>query len=139
MMKCFELLAFLIFLTGCATTGSFGAVYNNAVASGKSVIIIKENDFLTIRDHVNEHFEALGYQNVIYSKPKEGFLVVVKKIPVLKSMLIGDPHTDKIILKYTKMDLRKTRIDLVNGSVNITAIKTVDADIQKMAELIRAD
>ena len=130
----------IVFFTGCvATTSQFANVYNSAVANGKSTTILKDGDFLIVKDNVNAHFKDVGYSSVLYSSPQEGFIVVFKDIPLAKAMLIGDAHPYKIILKYTKAGVGKTRIDLVNGSTGLFAQNEVQQDISQIAELLRAD
>ena len=132
-----QVLMISILIGGCATTTNrFGNVYNEAVASGRSTTIFKEGDFSNIKDNVNDCFKNVGYEKVFYSSPQEGFMVVVKDIPLTKSMLIGDAHPYKIILKYTKAGTGKTRIDLVNGSPGLFTKDEVQRDILKIAELI---
>ena len=70
---------------------------------------------------------------------KEGFMVLVKDIPLSKAMLIGDPHPYKIIFKYTKAGIGRTRIDLVNGSPGLFTKEEVKQDIEEVFELISAD
>lgn len=138
MNKLVFMLALLFALSGCAaTTNIYGSTYNNAVAQGKSTVIIQDNPLSAIQDRVNVGAKSLGYQKVIYSSPEEGFLVIFKDISVAKALLIGDSHIYKIILKYTKSGPDQTRIDLVNGSTVLWAKNEVSKDIEKLAELIR--
>ena len=139
MKRLIFILALLFALSGCAaTTNIYGSMYNNAVAQGKSTVIIQDNPLRAIQDRVNAGAESLGYKKVIYSSPEEGFLVIVKEISVAKAFLIGDPHIYKIILKYTKSGPDQTRIDLVNGSTVVWAKNEVSRDIEKLAELIQS-
>lgn len=134
------ILVVLLFCSGCATgSDQYGSVYNNAVSSGTNLTVVKDGDFKMLSNRINEHLRSLGYQNVLYSDPKQGFLVVVKKISVAKALIAGDPATDKIIVKYTKAGEGKTRVDLVNASINLAAQGVVDKDIQQLAELINSD
>lgn len=134
------ILVVLLFCSGCATgSDQYGSVYNNAVSSGTNLTVVKDGDFKMLSNRINEHLKSLGYQNVLYSDPKQGFLVVVKKISVAKALIAGDPATDKIIVKYTKAGEGKTRVDLVNASINLAAQGVVDKDIQQLAELINSD
>ena len=132
------IISFLI--CGCTTTTNrFGNAYNEAVASGRSTTIFKEGDFSNIKDNVNDCFKNVGYEKVFDSSPQEGFMVVVKDIPLTKSMLIGDAHPYKIILKYTKAGEGQTRIDLVNGSPGLFSKEEVNKDIQRLTKLIKSD
>ena len=81
--------------------------------------ITKEGEFLDIRADVEAQLKSKGYSKVLYSDPHQGFVVTVKNAPLAKSMLIGEPHPYKLILKYTKAGEGKTRIDMVNGSSSL--------------------
>jgi hypothetical protein len=127
-------------LTGCATgTNKYVGVYNEAVNAGHSVVIIKEGDFQTMQEGVNEQLSSVGYNKTLYSSPTEPFAVLVKSIDYGSPLLNGDAKSHKIFLKYTKIDEGHTRIDLVNGGTEISAKKEIDADIQKLAELIKSN
>lgn len=130
---------FALLAGGCAATNQYSGIYNEAVAGGRSVTIIKEGELTSIRSKINEHLQANKYTKVLYSDPEQGFLVTFKDIPLAQSMLIGDPHTYRIILKYTKAGEGKTRIDLVNGNPGLMIKGDIDQDIAKIADLIRAD
>ena len=140
-MKKLSIVLSLFAFCGCATTMSnpFGDMYNNAVSQEASIIIIKEGEFKAIDAKVTEHLKNLHYSHVIYSKPEEGFLVLVKDTSLVKSLFIGDAHPCKIILKYTKAGEGKTRIDLVRGSNSLMTNGEVDKDIQALTDLIKKD
>ena len=135
-MKKLLLILICLGLVGCATTNVYGTIYNEAITKGISTVIIKEGDFEDINTYTVKHFESLGYKKVLYSSPKQGFMVVIKDVNFTKALLVGDPHMYKIILKYTKAGESRTRIDLVNGTKIIWAKKDVDRDIRQISKLI---
>lgn len=135
-----QILLISVLINGCATTtNGFGNIYNEAVASGRNKTIFKEGDFSTLKEDVNSKLKSVGYSKIFYSRPQEGFMVLVKDIPLSKAMLIGDAHPYKIILKYTKAGIGKIRIDLVNGSPGLFSKDEVEQDILKIADLIGTD
>jgi len=144
MTKNFLFLFCLLVLSSCATvggsvTGQYENIYNQTVAAGKSLTLYKSGEFQSVKEHVDQQLKIVGYDNVLASNPAVGFLVLVKDIPLAKAMAIGDAHPYRIILKYTKAGLGRTRIDLVNGSPGLLSGSTVEEDIQKLLELIGVD
>jgi hypothetical protein len=126
-------------LVGCATPkNKYAGVYNDAVNSGHSVVILKEGDFETMEEGVNEQLSSVGYDKVLYNSPTELFAVLVKSIDYGSPLLNGDAQSHKIFLKYTKIDEGHTRIDLVNGGTEPSVKDEIDRDIQKLAALIRS-
>jgi hypothetical protein len=130
-----------ILLSGCVTTGGgFGSMYNEAIANGTSVMIVKDGNFKDIYNSIVKHLESLGYRKILHSDQKQGFYVLVKDQSLAKSFLTGAAHMYKIIIKFTKAEEDKTRIDLLNGTdMPIWARGQVDRDIQQIADLIKSD
>jgi len=129
-------------LAGCVTTPKtniYAGIYNDAVASGHSVVIIKEGDFDIMKEGVDQELDSVGYNKIIYTSPTEPFVVLVKGIEYGDPLLNGDAQSHKIFLKYTKIDAGHTRIDLVNAGTNSTVKNDIDADIQKLTELIKGN
>jgi len=128
-------------LAGCATnkalTQQYVSLYNEAVASGHSVVIVKEGDFETTKDGVEQQLGSVGYNKNLYASPIEPFVVLGKGIAYGSPMLNGDSQAHKIFLKYTRIDAGHTRIDLVNGAQQPSIRDEVDTDIQKLADLIK--
>jgi hypothetical protein len=136
-----KLLAILLCLgiIGCATpTNKYAGAYNEAVAAGHSVVIIKEGDPQTIKDGIDWQLGSIGYNKVDYASSSEGFMVFEKDANFGSALLTGDKDVYKIILKYTNADIGKTRIDLVNGSGELSKKDAIDKDIQRLAELIKS-
>jgi len=136
-----KLLAVLLCLglTGCATPpNKYAGAYNEAVASGRSVVIVKEGDLATMQEGVDQQLSSVGYNKIVYTSPVEGFMVFVKDANFGSALLMGKAApSDKIIIKYTNAGIGKIRIDLVNGATQISKKDEIDRDIQKLAELIR--
>jgi hypothetical protein len=130
---------FCIGLIGCAEakTAKYISAYNEAVNNGQSVVIIKEGDFTTTQEGVEQQLKSVGYNKVLYSSPAEACLVLVKDADYGNPLLNGDAKSYQIILKYTKLDAGKTRIDLVNAGTKISVKDGIDKDIQRLAQLIR--
>jgi len=126
-------------LVGCATpTNKYANDYNQAVATGQSVVINREGDFETIQDEITRDLSAVGYSKILFASPNEGFMVLAKDPGFGSALLVGNAHMYKVILKYTNAGQGKTRIDLVNGSTEIYTKDEIDRDIQKLAALIRS-
>jgi len=125
-------------IIGCATpTNKYADLYNEAVAAGHSVVIIKEGDPETIKNGIDWQLGSMGYNKIIYASPSDGFMVFVKEANFGSALLKDDKDLDQMILKYTNAGVGKTRIDLVNGSAQGPKKDEIDRDIQKSAELIR--
>lgn len=140
-MNKFLLLLLCTGLIGCATASTpnkYAGAYNEAVAAGKSTVIVKEGDFEIIKDQIDRRLSEVGYNRVLYTSPNDGFMVLVKDANFGNALLIGDAHPCKMILKYTNAGEGKTRIDLVNGSTEVFTKDEIEKDIQKLAELIKS-
>lgn len=139
-MKRFLGLLFCVALTGCASTpNKYVSTYNEAVTNGQSVVIIKEGDFEVMRDGIDQQLRSVGYNKILYSSPTESCIALVKDVDYGDPLLNNDPLAYQIILKYTKLEAGKTRIDLVNGATKISSRIEVDKDIRKLAESIRSN
>lgn len=137
-MKKFLSILLCLGLAGCAsTTNKYIGVYNDAVSSGHSSVIIKEGDFETMKEGVDQELNSIGYNKVLYTSPDEPFMVLVKSIDYGSPLLNNDAQSHKILLKYTKLDAGHTRIDLVNGASGASR-DDVDIDIQKLTGLIKS-
>jgi len=135
-----KILSFLLIVSiaGCATpTNKFVGEYNDAVAAGHTVVIVKEGDFATTKEGVDMQLTSIGYNKIFYTSPTEFFEVLVKDISYGNPMLNGDAKSQRIFLKYTKIDAGHTRIDLVNAGTNDTTKAGIDQDIQKLAASIK--
>jgi len=128
-----------LLLSGCAaaTQNRYGDIYNRAINHGHNVAIIKTNDIEYVKANTEIHLASVGYEKVAYSRPDQGFMVMVKRIPVAQAAFMGDPHPYRLIIKYTPAGEGKTRVDLVNGSPSAFTKGVVDKDIQTIADLIR--
>ena len=135
--KIVQTLMVSILISGCTSfTYSLSNVYNDAIASGKNKTIVKDGDFSSIKENVNSHLKDIGYSKVFYSNPQEGYMVLVKDVPLSKALLTGNAYPYKIILKYTKAGIGKTRIDFVNGSPGLFSKEEVEQDILKVVNSI---
>ena len=137
-----RLLGIFIFalpLMGCSSVlyQKYSALFNTAVAEDKAVTIISEEPFENLKDKVLLKAMSLGYEKAVVSKPDQGFIVTVKKISG-KTVLTSDAFAFPILLKFTKAEEGKTRLDLVNGAYNILAKKEVQKDIQILSEFVRS-
>ena len=130
---------FCVGLMGCVSqvTKKYASLYNEAVSLGHSVVIIKEGDFTVMKEGVEEQLSAVGYSQIIYSSPKEPFMVLAKGSGYGSPLLDGDAHALEIFLKYTKIDAGHTRIDLVNGGTTISSKAEIDRDLEKLAGSIK--
>ena len=140
-MKMLLISLFLLGIAGCATTPKidYTKMYNDAIHREDSIMITKEGDFDTMKDAVEQQLKSIGYSDVLFSSPTESCTVFVKDVDYGSPLLSDDAKSCQIILKYTKIEAGKTRIDLVNGAAKPSVKAEVERDIQKLSELIKSN
>jgi len=128
--KCLAL--FLCFgLIGCASELSqkYSTIYDNALNAEGITIIAKNESYQQFKQELSRYLTLFGYTRLIFVDPKQGLMVVAKE---------GDAYPFRIILKYTATTGPfNIRVDLANGSDDLSNNTEVSKDIEELAELIR--
>lgn len=124
------ILALIVICSGCATADDkYRSMYADAITKDTSVEVVVDSYLTTLTDVVNAHLAALDYTKVLHEDPTQALVVMTKK----------KAADEKIIVKYTRTEEVKMRIDLVNASTDPAARDVVQKDIERLVELINED
>lgn len=124
------ILVLMIFCSGCATVeDQYRGMYDEAIMKDTNVSVIVDTYLTSLTAIVNAHLATLGYTKVLYDDATQQLAVVAKK-------QAGDSEAEKIIVRYTRTDEGKMRVDLVNASTKPATREAVDKDILQLAALI---
>ena len=92
-------------------------------------IIVKHSSYQQLKQQLGTYLTSMGYTRVVLVNPKQGFIVLAKEQELPNS---------QIILKYTATaGDYNIRVELANGSEDLSNNSEVARDIQEIAELIR--
>ena len=104
-------------------------IYDNALNANNITIISKSESYQQFKQELSRYLTSFGYTRLIFVDPKQGIMVVAKG---------GEANPSQIILKYTATTgPYNIRVDLANGSDDISNNTEVSKDIEEMAELIK--
>lgn len=124
------ILVLMIFCSGCATVeDQYRGMYDEAIMKDTNVSVIVDTYLTSLTAIVNAHLATLSYTKVLYDDATQQLAVVAKK-------QAGDSEAEKIIVRYTRTDEGKMRVDLVNASTKPATREAVDKDILQLAALI---
>lgn len=124
------ILILILFCSGCATVeDQYRGMYDEAIMKDTNVSVVVDTYLTSLTAIVNAHLATLGYTKVLYDDATQQLAVVAKK-------QAGDSEAEKIIVRYTRTDEGKMRVDLVNASTNLATREAVDKDILQLAALI---
>ncbi len=124
------ILILILFCSGCATVeDQYRGMYDEAIMKDSNVSVVVDTYLTSLTAIVNAHLATLGYTKVLYDDATQQLAVVAKK-------QAGDSEAEKIIVRYTRTDEGKMRVDLVNASTNLATREAVDKDILQLAALI---
>jgi hypothetical protein len=124
------ILAFMVFCSGCATVDDkYRGMYDDAILNDTSAEVVVDAYLTTLTEVVDAHLAALGYTKVLHEAPTQRLVVMTKK----KSA------DEKIMVKYTRTEEGKMRVDLVNASTNPVFRDVVQKDIEQLVALINED
>jgi hypothetical protein len=140
-MKLWRMLFFgvLPFLCSCAALGgnNYSNIFNSQVADGKSTVVISAQPFDDLSENVVLAAKDLGYERVIYSRPSEGFFVLIKNAKLMNSLISGNAMNRQMMMKFTKHEGNQTRVDLVNAGTDLMAKSEVAKDIQTLNNTLK--
>lgn len=108
-------------------------LFNSEVAAGRSTIAVSSQEFDRLFKYVLLSAKDLGYKTSVYHRPNEGFFVLVKAPQIATSLLSGNAVGRLLIMKFTKDEGNKIRVDLVNGGTDMIAKGEVQKDIEVLA------
>lgn len=124
------ILILILFCSGCATVeDQYRGMYDEAIMKDSNVSVVVDTYLTSLTAIVNAHLATLGYTKVLYDDATQQLAVVAKK-------QAGDSEAEKIIVRYTRTDEGKMRVDLVNASTDPATREAVDKDILQLAALI---
>ncbi len=124
------ILILILFCSGCATVeDQYRGMYDEAIMKDSNVSVVVDTYLTSLTAIVNAHLATLGYTKVLYDDATQQLAVVAKK-------QAGDSEAEKIIVRYTRTDEGKMRVDLVNASTDPATLEAVDKDILQLAALI---
>ncbi len=124
------ILILILFCSGCATVeDQYRGMYDEAIMKDTNVSVVVDTYLTSLTAIVNAHLATLGYTKVLYDDATQQLAVVAKKQS-------GDSEAEKIIVRYTRTDEGKMRVDLVNACKDPATREAVENDILQLAALI---
>ena len=124
------ILILILFCSGCATVeDQYRGMYDEAIMKDTNVSVVVDTYLTSLTAIVNAHLATLGYTKVLYDDATQQLAVVAKK-------QAGDSEVEKIIVRYTRTDEGKMRVDLVNACKDPATREAVENDILQLAALI---